>query len=572
MQITSQVGVDALNAIPSPDVPPLIIDDPDSIAWDDSTDVLVVGFGGAGACAAIEAREAGADVLAIDRFDGGGATAFSGGIIYAGGTSFQREAGFEDDAEAMYDYLSLEVGDVVRPETLRRYCEESAANLDWLIAHGVPYASDTYLEKTIYPPDGKFLYYSGNEKVPEYAARARPAPRGHRPVGAGMTGHVYFTALARAARGLGVRLRTHEKVVRLIQDRSARVIGVETARLPEDRRAAHQRLYATVVPMLPFKAKLSERAGARARALEASISETRRIRATRGVILSTGGFAYNLEMLGRYQPFFARNYKALMRLGSMGCDGSGIALGQSAGGSTARMDSLYAARNIAPPAALLDGILVNAEGQRFINEESYSGYLGLAIAKQTDGTAWLILPSASYRQAVRQALFGGWLFFKFYGVPALLNFLLGGTRSAADPKSLAGKTGLDPARLAATISAFEADLTTGAPDALGKSPEHSKLLTGRRLHAVNMSIPNIYAFTYLFTLGGLTVDEDSGAVTRPDGSPIAGLYAAGRAALGLCSNGYLSGMSIGDGMFSGRRAGRAAAGAAKDDSTGHTLA
>jgi 3-oxo-5alpha-steroid 4-dehydrogenase len=74
-----------------------------------------------------------------------------------------------------------------------------------------------------------------------------------------------------------------------------------------------------------------------------------------------------------------------------------------------------------------------------------------------------------------------------------------------------------------------------------------------------MSIPNIYAFTYLFTLGGLVVDENSGAVKRSDGSVIDGLYAAGRAAVGLCSNGYLSGMSIGDGMFSGRRAGRSAA-------------
>src|SRR3546814_612690 len=189
---------------------PVILDNPDAVEWDDTADVLVVGFGGAGACAAIEAREAGADVIAIDRFAGGGATAYSGGIIYAGGTRFQKEAGFEDNAEQMYSYLSMEVGDIVRPETLRRYCDESAANLEWLIAHGVPYASAPYLDKTIYPPDGKFLYYSGNEKVPEYAARAAPAPRGHRPVGTGMTGHVYFAALAKAAEQLGVRLRQHE--------------------------------------------------------------------------------------------------------------------------------------------------------------------------------------------------------------------------------------------------------------------------------------------------------------------------------------------------------------------------
>ena len=59
-----------------------------------------------------------------------------------------------------------------------------------------------------------------------------------------------------------------------------------------------------------------------------------------------------------------------------------------------------------------------------------------------------------------------------------------------------------------------------------------------------------------FTLGGLKVDELRGNVMRDDGTPIAGLYAAGRAAMGLPSNGYISGMSIADGIFTGRRAGK----------------
>ncbi len=55
------------------------------LAWDDETDVIVVGFGGAGVCAAIEAADRGSRVLVIERFTGGGATRLSGGIIYAGG-------------------------------------------------------------------------------------------------------------------------------------------------------------------------------------------------------------------------------------------------------------------------------------------------------------------------------------------------------------------------------------------------------------------------------------------------------------------------------------------------------
>ncbi|MBS4104664.1 FAD-dependent oxidoreductase, partial [Tsukamurella paurometabola] len=76
--------------------------------WDATADVVVVGYGGAGAAAALAARESGADVLALDRYLGGGATNLSGGIVYAGGgTRIQRAAGIDDDAENMFSYLRL---------------------------------------------------------------------------------------------------------------------------------------------------------------------------------------------------------------------------------------------------------------------------------------------------------------------------------------------------------------------------------------------------------------------------------------------------------------------------------
>jgi succinate dehydrogenase/fumarate reductase flavoprotein subunit len=94
--------------------------------WDIQADVVVVGFGAAGACAALEAAAAGCDVVVLDRFAGGGATALSGGVIYAGsGTSHQLAAGVRDSPEAMFSYLSLEVGDAVSPATLREFCQAS---------------------------------------------------------------------------------------------------------------------------------------------------------------------------------------------------------------------------------------------------------------------------------------------------------------------------------------------------------------------------------------------------------------------------------------------------------------
>ena len=58
------------------------------------------------------------------------------------------------------------------------------------------------------------------------------------------------------------------------------------------------------------------------------------------------------------------------------------------------------------------------------------------------------------------------------------------------------------------------------------------------------------------TLGGLVVDERTGQVLREDGDVVPNLYAAGRTAAGICSNSYVSGLSLADCVFSGRRAGR----------------
>ena len=75
------------------------------LQWDEVTDVLIVGCGGAGIASALEASDHQKNVLVIDRFFGGGATAASGGIYYAGGgTSIQKEAKVKDSVEEMYKY------------------------------------------------------------------------------------------------------------------------------------------------------------------------------------------------------------------------------------------------------------------------------------------------------------------------------------------------------------------------------------------------------------------------------------------------------------------------------------
>ncbi|MBM4223326.1 MAG: FAD-dependent oxidoreductase, partial [Gammaproteobacteria bacterium] len=161
-----------------------VIADPEAFQWDLDTDFLVVGSGAAGASAAAEARAQGLRVTMIDRYAGGGASAASGGVLYAGGgTAIQRAAGVEDSPENMLAYLSMETRGCVSESTLRRFCEQSAETVDWLTAKGVEFRASLYPDKTSYPQIDYFLFHSDNSLLPEYAARAKPAARGHRGAG-----------------------------------------------------------------------------------------------------------------------------------------------------------------------------------------------------------------------------------------------------------------------------------------------------------------------------------------------------------------------------------------------------
>jgi 3-oxo-5alpha-steroid 4-dehydrogenase len=491
---------------------------------------------------------------------GGGATALSGGVIYAGGTKYQRESGFDDTPEEMFNYLAAE-GSAVSPETLRRFCETSNEDLEWLERHGVPHGSNAFTQKTTFPPDGYWLYYSGNEKLPSFAARAKPAPRGHRTLTPGSGGHLHFARLRESALAHGVKLLPHSPVRRLVVDTNNTVIGVEINAIPECLWERHAKLYSVVQPWRPFNADRAESAIAACKALEATVDNPRLIRAREGVVLSTGGFIYNLDCLRQHHPVLANNYRNLLRLGSMGDDGSGLKLGESVGSTTAYMQRICVARIIAPPNEFPYGIIVNGAGQRFVAEDAYAFVVGNAVAEQRDGVAWLILGAKDFWKGVRQSLFigGGLNLFLMWGLPALINIAFGGTRRASTLAALARKCGIDAAGLEETVAAYNALARAKQADPLGKAPELIRPLPEGAYYAVNLCVSNKFAPAQTFTLGGLIVDEATGTVKRADGTLVQGLYAAGRVAVGVCSNGYISGLSIADTVFSGRRAGRMSA-------------
>lgn len=531
---------------------PFVADAGTSSTWDLTCEVLVVGFGAAGAAAAITAKEAGAMVTLVDRFSGGGATAKSGGVIYAGGgTPHQIKAGYSDTPEEMFRYLRQEVSDAVSEPTLRRFCEDSRGLLEWLESIGANFESDVKPPKTSYPKDGVYLYYSGNEGVPAYTAHAKPAPRGHRTRGSWLSGEALFGFLRRRVNGLGIPVMTQSAVRRLIVDKAGTVLGAEVWQLPPGSAAAvkHQKLIARAEKFHNFAAAYSDRLRAQALALEQSEAKPLKVRATRGVVLSSGGFIFNRQMLAQHAP----KYLANMRLGTTGCDGSGIRLGQSAGGVPARLDKVSAWRFINPPTAWPKGIAVNMQGQRFCNEQVYGAKLGVEMCEHHGGRAWLILDTPLRKAALREALFGGLWFFQ--SVPALFSMLF--APRAPSLEALAAKIGLPPASLRDTVTQYTAAATGQLEDAFGKSADMREPLATAPYYALNISADNRSFPCPAITLGGLRVNEASGAVLDQAGRDIPGLYAAGRTAIGIASNGYVSGLSLADCLWSGRRAARA---------------
>ena len=324
--------------------------------WDAEADVLVVGLGAAGACAAIEAASQGSRVLVLERAGGGGGTtAASDGMMYfGGGTALQRACGFEDDVEEMVKYLLASSGPEPDEERIRVYCEESPAHYDWLVEQGVPFKAEFYPERMLAPGE-EGLTYSGNELVHPFRDLATPAPRAHMPQKEGQAGAFLMQKLIASAERAGAEIRTDTLCEALVLGPSGRVVGVRAV----------------------------------------TAGEPRYYRAERGVVLCAGGFINNREMVKQYAPEIRR---ARFKAATEGDDGRGIRMGMAAGGAAVRMDKASVTLPFYPPKSLMKGIFVNAQAQRFMPEDVYQGRAGeIALGKQ-DGRVWLVLDDATFER------------------------------------------------------------------------------------------------------------------------------------------------------------------------------
>ncbi|MFW2390414.1 MAG: FAD-binding protein [Polyangiales bacterium] len=541
---------------------PELIENADAAHWDEVTDLLVVGLGAAGITAAIEARERGAEVKLLDRFEGGGATAISGGVFYAGGgTHVQKEAGVQDSVDNMYRYLSMEVQDAVSDETLRDFCETSAANVRWLTDRGVPFLPNLCPIKTSYPTNEYHLYYSGNETFHPYSEEATPAQRGHRADGGAFPGASIIEPLRAHALEQGVRIELQARVTRLMVDESGAVVGAEYQHIPSGFwRGLHMSLHKLETAIAKFATGAAARLRNRCDSIEAAHSASKRIRCRRGVVLCAGGFIFNRDMAAEYLPEFVPG----LPLGTAGDDGLGIRLGQSVGGKLDQMHRASAWRFLYPPHAFAQGLLINGDGRRFANEFWYGAKIGEALVEENHGVATLIIDEKLKKLAHEQSKPGQLQWFQ--RAAALMNLYLN-CKKAKDLDALADMLNVPRDTLKATIEENNAVARGARSDRFHKASDSIHPMSDGPYYAIDCSLGSQRHLCAVMTLGGLAVDETTGQVLSENGGVVPGLYAAGRNAVGICSRQYVSGLSIADCVYSALRAARHSTAIAQQPST-----
>lgn len=479
----------------------------DVTEWSDEADVVVIGFGIAGGCAAVSAAAAGAKVLVLEKAAGaGGTTSMAGGHFYlGGGTAVQQATGHDDTADEMYKYL-VAVAHDPEHDKIRAYCDGSVEHFNWLEDLGFQFERSYYPGKVVVPPGTEGLSYTGNEKVWPFCEQAKAAPRGHSvPVPGELGGaDMVIKLLLKRADELGVEMRYETGATNLVVDDAGAVVGVRWKN---------------------FGVTGTAKAGA--------------------VVIAAGGFAMNSEMVAEHTPALGQKRKTKHHgevepyiLGNPNDDGLGIKLGVSVGGVAKNLDQLFITAAAYPPEILLTGVIVNQNGERFVNEDSYHSRTSAFVLEQPDQVAYLIVDEAHTEMPVMP----------------LIRFIDGWETIAEMEAAL----GIPAGNLAATLERYNANAAAGSDPDFHKQPDYVAAQDNGPWAAFDLSLGR--ALYSGFTMGGLSVSID-GEVLRADGSAVPGLYAAGACASNIAQDGkgYASGTQLGEGSFFGRRAGTHAA-------------
>jgi fumarate reductase flavoprotein subunit len=451
-----------------------------------SVPVVVVGGGACGAVAALAAREAGLDILLLEQDAAPhGTTSMSQGLICGAGTQAQKALGIDDDAERFYADIMAKTEGLTDPLLARTIAEQSGPCLDWLISrHDLPWELDVRFK----------------------AAYGHTRARVHGWMGRSGIDMVQLLHARLAAQGVDVL--TEARLVDIIADNTGRVLGIELERPDASR----------------------ERIGCGQ------------------LILAAGGFAANAAMVQRYMPEAA----SARCNGHEGNRGDAIVLGAKLGAALADMGAYQGYGMLTdpqgitvPPGIVVEGgLMVNALGQRFINEvHDISGMVHPVLA-QPDGMAWVIYDA---------------------GIEERCGYIPETQQLIAIKAPRAGDT---VAALAQAIRVDADALAAALAAAHEASKDASKDSVGRNWRDAQPPVPPYRAVkvcgAIYHTQGGLQIDAQA-RVLRADGSPFPNLYAGGgsaRCVSGPSSWGYLPAMGLCSAVTFGRLAGQAAASAA----------
>ena len=442
----------------STDIPATVTAD-EVTSWSDDVDVVVLGFGIAGGCAAVSAAAAGANVLVLERAAAaGGTSSMAGGHFYlGGGTAVQQATGHDDSPEEMYKYL-VAVSREPELDKIRAYSDDSVEHFNWLEDLGFQFERSYYPGKVVVPPGTEGLSYTGNEKVWPFCEQATPAPRGHSvPVPGELGGaSMVIELLLKRAAELGVQIRYETGATNLVVDDGA-VVGVAWKHF----------------------------------------TETGAVKAN-SVIIAAGGFAMNPEMVAEHTPALGQQRRtkhhglvAPYILGNPNDDGLGIRMGVSAGGVAKNLDQMFITAAAYPPEILLTGVIVNKDGQRFVAEDSYHSRTSAFVLEQPEQSAYLIVDEAHLQMPEMP----------------LIKFIDGFETVAEMETAL----GIPEGNLAATLDRYNEHAADGEDPDFHKQPEFVAAQDNGPWAAFDLSLGR--AMYSGFTMGGLAVSID-GEVQR----------------------------------------------------------
>lgn len=445
-------------------------------------DVVVVGAGAAGLSAALAAQELNANVLVLEKSGiTGGSTSRSGGKILAAGTPWQEKQGYTDTPDMMYEYLmSFDRDDIMSEELVRAFCDNSAENLQWLEDRGVKVQDVEYIHSALTPW------------------------RVHNTLGGGgqTSGHGgQITApLTNLYEGNGGKIVYNCRATELITNEAGAVVGVK----------------ATMSDGTPVTVN------------------------AKSVILATGGYAKNEEMLDKYEDFLPNNLYGTVPATNVG---DGLVMATAIGAKNFDAPGLqlvYVSYDCYCGINEESGLIVSEDGLRVVDEYTYQSHVATALA-DAKSTCGYYIAAKKDGVAVEPYPMIQW------GVT------MEHVPHAATIGELAELIGVDKAALEATVARYNELCLKGVDEDFGKPAEYMIPVEGDEYYAFRMTPGTSVTF------GGLEIDA-SARVLDTNNQPIAGLYAAGEVAFtGLFDAEYpCCGMAIGSAVYYGRIAAESA--------------